>query len=111
MPGFTGTGSLKWSISGPAISQFFDSHIMAKVLVADDEVTMVQMISELLRKDGHEVVSYTNGPAALAGIESDAPDLVITDLYLDKNRAHGMEIVQKACTLNSPAMSIMITGF
>src|ERR1051325_5700751 len=84
---------------------------MAKVLVADDETTMVQMITELVRKEGHEVVSFTNGPAALEALESAAPDLVITDLYLDKNRAHGMEIVQKARTLNPPAMAIMITGF
>jgi len=84
---------------------------MAKVLVADDELTMVQMISELLRKEGHEVFSFNNGPAAIEAVESVAPDLVITDLYLDKTRAHGMEIVQKARSLNPPAMAIMITGF
>jgi len=37
--------------------------------------------------------------------------LVITDLYLDKTRAHGMEIIQKARELNPPAVVIVITGF
>lgn len=84
---------------------------MAKVLVVDDEVTMVQMVSELLRKEGHEVLAFSNGPAALEALESSAPDLVITDLYLDRNRATGMEIVARARSLNPPPMVIMITGF
>jgi DNA-binding NtrC family response regulator len=84
---------------------------MAKVLLADDEVTMVQMVSELLRKEGHEVVPFTNGNAALEALEAEAPDLVITDLYLDKTRAHGLEILAKARSLTPPAIVIMITGF
>ena len=28
---------------------------MAKVLLIDDEVTMVQMVTEILRREGHEV--------------------------------------------------------
>src|ERR1700716_2559233 len=39
------------------------------------------------------------------------PELVITDLYFDKTRAHGLEIVQKARALNPPAIVIVITGF
>jgi DNA-binding NtrC family response regulator len=84
---------------------------MAKVLLIDDELTMLQTLSELLRIEGHEVVPFTNGNAALAAISSAAPDLVITDLYLDKTRPHGMEIVQKARGLNPPATVIVITGF
>lgn len=84
---------------------------MARVFLADDEVTMVQMVAELLRADGHEVFPYTNGNAALEALESVAPDLIITDLYLDKTRAHGLEILQKARSLVPPAVVIMITGF
>ena len=84
---------------------------MAKVLLIDDEVTMVQMVAELLRAEGHEVFPFTSGNAALAALESTAPELVITDLYLDKTRAHGFEILHKARSLNPPAVVIMITGF
>lgn len=84
---------------------------MAKVLLVDDEITMVQMVSELLRTEGHEVFPYTNGNAALEGLETQCPELVITDLYLDKTRAHGLEILQKARALNPPATVIVITGF
>lgn len=72
---------------------------------------MVQMVSELLRSEGHEVFPYTNGAAAMEGLEEHNPDLVITDLYLDRTRAHGLEILEKARALNPPATVIVITGF
>ncbi|HET7623710.1 MAG TPA: sigma-54 dependent transcriptional regulator, partial [Verrucomicrobiae bacterium] len=84
---------------------------MAKVLLADDELTMLQTVSELLRQEGHEVLPFTNAPSALDAVAAHAPELVITDLYLDKTRAHGMEILEKARALNPPATVIMITGF
>jgi two-component system, NtrC family, response regulator AtoC len=84
---------------------------MAKVLLADDELTMVQTVSELLRQEGHEVFPFTNGAAALEAITSHSPELVITDLYLDKTKAHGLEILEKARALNPPATVIVITGF
>src|SRR5713101_835768 len=84
---------------------------MAKVLLADDEVTMVQMVTELLRAEGHEVFPFTNGSAALEAIEAVAPELVITDLYLDKTRAQGIDILHKARSLNPPGVVIVITGF
>ena len=84
---------------------------MAKVLLADDELTMVQTVSELLRQEGHEVLPFTNGPAALSAITSHCPELVITDLYLDRTRAHGLEILAKARSLTPPATVIVITAF
>lgn len=84
---------------------------MAKVLLIDDEVTMVQIVTELLRKEGHEVFPFSNFTSAMEALEALSPELVITDLYLDKARAHGLEILQKARTLNPPATVIVITGF
>jgi len=84
---------------------------MAKVLLADDEITMVQMVTEVLRADGHEVFPFTSANAALEAVESVVPELVITDLYFDKTRAQGLEILQKARTLTPPAVVIVITGF
>src|SRR5437667_2295749 len=84
---------------------------MAKVVLVDDELTMVQMVAELLRREGHEVFPFTNGSAAIAALTAQSPELVITDLYFDKTRAHGLEIVQKARELNPPAVPIVITAF
>lgn len=85
---------------------------MAKVLLLDDEITMLQMVTELLRSDGHEVFPFSNFDAACEAMEAQRPDLVITDLYTDKNKnAYGLEMVQKARSLTPPATVIMITGF
>ena len=84
---------------------------MAKVLLVDDDLTMVQMVAELLRQEGHEVFPFSSGGAAIAGLTTHSPDLVITDLYFDKTRADGLEVVQKARALSPPAVVIVITGF
>src|SRR5277367_3179201 len=84
---------------------------MAKVLLIDDEVTMVQMVTELLRREGHEVFPFSNYNLAIETIEAQRPELVITDLYLDKTRTHGLEILEKARSLNPPATVIMITAY
>jgi DNA-binding NtrC family response regulator len=69
------------------------------------------MVTELLRSEGHEVFPFNNANSALSALESIGPELVITDLYLDKTGAQGLEILQKARALNPPAVVIMITGF
>ena len=84
---------------------------MPKVLLVDDELTMVQTVADLLRQEGHEVLPFTDGQAATAALSTNAPDLVITDLYLDKTRPHGLEILKKARELVPPAVVIVITGF
>jgi len=84
---------------------------MAKVLLIDDEVTMVQMVAELLRREGHEVFPFSNFNAAVETLEAQRPELVITDLYLDKTRTHGLEILQKARALNPPSTVIVITAY
>jgi DNA-binding NtrC family response regulator len=84
---------------------------MAKVLLIDDEVTMVQMVAELLRREGHEVFPFSSFNAAVETLEAQKPELVITDLYLDKTRTHGLEILQKARALNPPSTVIVITAY
>ncbi len=84
---------------------------MANVVIVDDEVTMLQMVTDLLRKEGHQVFPYTSGKAALENLESHCPDLVISDLNLEKSRTQGLDVLQKARSLHPPAVVIVITGF
>lgn len=84
---------------------------MAKILLVDDELTMVQMVTEVLRADGHEVFPFTGLNGIMECLSRDHPDLVITDLYLDRTAPHGLDIVRKARAMSPPPMVIMITGF
>src|SRR5438876_1028441 len=85
--------------------------VMANIVIVDDEVTMLHMVSDLLRKEGHQVFPYNSGKVALEALESHSPDLVISDLNLEKSRTQGLDILQKARSLHPPAVVIVITGF
>ena len=84
---------------------------MAKILVVDDEITMIQITSELLRAEGHEVYSSNNLEQASALLEQHKPELLITDLYLEKSKPVGLTLLQKATAMNPPPVIIVITGF
>lgn len=84
---------------------------MAKVMLVDDEVTMVQIVTEMLRNEGHDVVPFSNAQQAFESLEETAPELVITDLYLDKTGAQGLEMLRRARALSPPAIVIVVTGY
>src|ERR1019366_8714623 len=109
--GLCGLFGLRQGCACPRLGFQVKCSSMAKVLLVDDDLTMLQMVAELLRQEGHEVFPFSNGSAALAGLTTHAPELVITDLYFDKTRAHGLEVVQKARALSPPAVVIVITGY
>ena len=72
---------------------------------------MVQMISELLRTEGHEVFPSSSLNRALETLENEAPDLVIADLYLERTRPVGLELLARARAMPQPPIVIVITGF
>ena len=84
---------------------------MARVLVVDDEITMIQITSELLRAEGHEVFPCSNLEAALSVLETQKPEMVITDLYLEKSKPVGLSLLARATAMNPPAVVLVITGF
>jgi DNA-binding NtrC family response regulator len=84
---------------------------MARILVLDDEVTLVQTVTELLRASGHEVFPYSNSDDAMEALDEHAPELVITDLNLERCRAQGLDILRKARTLSPPPEVIVVTAF
>jgi DNA-binding response OmpR family regulator len=57
---------------------------MAKILVVDDEATLVETIRYNLRREGHEVVTAMDGLQAVEAARRERPDLVVLDLMLPK---------------------------
>ncbi len=84
---------------------------MAKVLVVDDELTVLQVLSEMLRAEGHEVTPCGSAAEALNQLAAQSPDLLITDLYFEKGAAAGLEIVQRAREIIPPPVVVVITGY
>src|SRR5687768_4383476 len=63
---------------------------MAKVLVVDDEPALLSTISYSLRKEGHDVLTASDGERALAMARRELPDLIVLDLMLP--RMDGLEV-------------------
>jgi len=55
-----------------------------KILVADDEPAILDLVRQLLMRHGHEVMTVSDGDAALQAIYDLKPDLVVLDLMLPK---------------------------
>ena len=53
-----------------------------KILLADDSMTAQNMARKILSDAGYEVVTVSNGAAALKKIAEITPDLVILDIYM-----------------------------
>jgi len=57
---------------------------MSKILIADDDPFLIQIYSTRLTKDGHQVISCTDGQTALEQITAVKPDLIVLDIMLPK---------------------------
>jgi two-component system, OmpR family, phosphate regulon response regulator PhoB len=51
----------------------------ARILVADDEESVRQLLQIVLQHEGYEVVLATNGAEALLAAHNNAPDLILLD--------------------------------
>lgn len=55
---------------------------MYRILVADDDPLMRELIEAILMRDGHQVTLVTTGSAAMEKVESEAFDLVVADIFM-----------------------------
>jgi DNA-binding response OmpR family regulator len=55
---------------------------MAKILVVDDDKSIVDLLQALLAHAGHEVVVAMDGRAGLAAAKEGKPDLIILDVMM-----------------------------
>src|SRR3970040_185627 len=55
---------------------------MAKILVVDDEPSIVNLVAAYLKPEGYEVYTAMDGPSGLKAARAYKPDLVILDVML-----------------------------
>ncbi len=60
----------------------FPAGRIARILVADDEPEMRDLVAGLVRALGHEAVAVSDGEAALAAVGGQPPDLVLSDVNM-----------------------------
>ncbi len=81
-----------------------------KVLIVDDDPTLVAYLRTLLEDNGYSVVTAENGEEGLEKTRSERPDLVSLDLLMPEKTGIKMfrELRKDAVLKNTPV--VMVTG-
>ncbi len=81
---------------------------MSKILIVDDEQSIVDSISMILSQDDYEIDSANNGAAAVSKVKSNFYDLILLDIKMPK--MDGLEALEKIKEIDKDAVVIMISG-
>ncbi len=82
---------------------------MPKVLIVDDDLIIRQMLETFLQNQGMEVISATDGKAALTILEKEKFDIILTDLMMPN--MSGIELMQEASSKGINPPFIIMTAF
>ena len=83
---------------------------MARVVLAEDDATMVQLLGTLLRMEGYEVTAVDGEADVPAAVEQLAPDALILDMLLaGKNGLEVLEAVRKGA-IGAGLYILMMSG-
>ena len=80
-----------------------------RLLIVDDEPEMVESSARLLGLAGHQCVTTTVGHQALALLESERPEVLLTDLKMPA--MDGLELMRRAHQIDPDLPVIVITAF
>jgi two-component system response regulator PilR (NtrC family) len=81
----------------------------ARILVVDDEPGIRIMLSAALKREGHVVQLATDGPSALALLDAEPVDLIVTDIRMPGMT--GIELLDAAKRIDPNLSVIMMTAF
>ena len=81
----------------------------ARLLVVDDERSMRELLSIVLRREGHDVTLAESGRVAIDWLERARFDLLISDIKMPD--MSGVDVLRAAKKIDHDILSIMITAF
>jgi len=82
---------------------------LSNILVVDDKEVMCNFLKEFFEKEGHSVITASNGKQALDFFRTQNPDIVITDMKMPK--MSGLELLVEIKKDNPETIVIMMTAF
>ncbi|MSR35153.1 MAG: sigma-54-dependent Fis family transcriptional regulator [Gemmatimonadetes bacterium] len=80
----------------------------AKVLIVDDESGILESLKILFKGEGWRVSVASSGREAIAALDGDRPDLVLTDIRMPG--ASGLEVLTKARAVDAELPVILMTA-
>lgn len=82
---------------------------MEKILVVDDEQSLREVLSIMLKRAGYAVTSATDGEEAVELLQKEIFDLVITDLRMPN--VDGLEVLKAVKSTSPETVVLIITAF
>ena len=79
-----------------------------RILFADDETSLQELISKELPRMGHTVTVCPDGITAVQALSENAYDCLLVDL--DMPGMHGIEVIQKCKEISPETEAIVLTG-
>ncbi|MGC9357897.1 MAG: response regulator [Anaerolineae bacterium] len=83
---------------------------MAKILVADDDKTMLGLLTTLLELEGEEAISVNKPDEILPAARREKPDLILMDVYLAGENACRVLQTLKSDTQTKDIPVLMTSG-
>jgi DNA-binding response OmpR family regulator len=80
----------------------------ARILVVDDDADLRQLNASLLKHSGYEVTTAEDGAAALAALDADSYDLLLTDHNMPK--LTGIELLNQLHIARKTLPTILVSG-
>jgi DNA-binding NtrC family response regulator len=65
----------------------------AKILLAEDDATMVSLLKTLLSMEGYDVVALASDADIPAAVRSESPDVLLLDVYLSDQS--GLDVLER----------------
>jgi two-component system response regulator PilR (NtrC family) len=81
----------------------------ARILVVDDERSMRELLSIVLRRDGLEVLVAEDGATAVDIMKRERLDILITDIRMPQ--MSGVDVLREAKRIDPEIISIVMTAF
>ena len=83
---------------------------MSDILIVDDERDIRELISDILEDEGFETRKAGNSDECMAAINSEAPALLILDIWLKDSRMDGIDILKTVKRDNPDVPVVIISG-
>ena len=82
----------------------------ARILLVDDDPMVTQLITDMLRLDGHDVDTAPNGLAALEKVRRRRYDLILSDLHMPELDGAGLYRELRERQAHPSGKIIFLTG-